>query len=124
MQVIIAARHFELTDSLRAHVEEQFGELDRYEPRISRVEVTLLEEKNRRDVEALASVDRGEPLHAEATAGDFRTAIDQARDRLARQLKKQRARHRDHQGPANGVPRTDAASRLDDEPPADAGPES
>lgn len=103
MQVIIATRHCDVSDALRRHVEEEFGSLDKFEPRISRVEVTLLEEKDRRDVEVLASVDGAGKLHAEAQAGDFRSAIDRARDRLTRQLKKQRSRDRDHQGPEKGA---------------------
>lgn len=104
MQIIIAARHFDVSDALRQHVEQEFGSLDKFEPRISRVEITLLQEKNRREVEVLASVDQAGTLHAEAEAGDFRTAIDRARDRLVRQLKKQRSRHRNHQGPEKGLP--------------------
>lgn len=104
MQIIIAARHFDVSDALRQHVEQEFGSLDKFHPRISRVEVTLLEEKNRRDVEVLASVDGGGTFHADAQAGDFRTAIDRARDRLARQLKKQRSRRKDHQKPERGRP--------------------
>lgn len=104
MQLILSFRHFEGSDPLRRHVEEEFGALDKYEPRISRIEVTLLEEKDRRDVEVLCSVDGGGTLHAEAQAGDFRTAVDQARDRLARQLKKIRSRHKDHQAPRDELP--------------------
>lgn len=103
MQLIVSARHFDLSDALRQHVHEEFGSLDKYESRVSRVEVTLLEEKNRRDVEVLCSVDGSGNVHAEAQAGDFRTAVDQARDRLVRQLKKIRSQHRDHQGPEDGI---------------------
>lgn len=103
MQLIVSSRHFDASDALLRHVEEQFGSLDKYESRVSRIEVTLLEEKDRRDVEALCIVQGGANLHAEAQAGDFRTAVDQARDRLARQLKKLRSQHRDHQGPPDGL---------------------
>lgn len=103
MQLIVSSRHFDASDALLQHVEEQFGALDKYESRISRIEITLLEEKNRRDVEALCIVEGGENLHADAQAGDFRTAVDQTRDRLARQLKKLRSQHRDHQGPPDGL---------------------
>jgi ribosomal subunit interface protein len=43
MQVIISARHFDVSDALRGLVEERFSRLDRFEERIGRVEVTLLE---------------------------------------------------------------------------------
>lgn len=115
MQLIVSARNFDLSDALRQHVDEQFGSLDKYEPRVSRIEVKLLEEKNRRDVEVLCRVDRSGDLHAEGEAGDFRTAIDQASDRLARQLRKVRSRHRDHQGPTNDVVEPGDVPDLTDE---------
>lgn len=99
MQVIVSARHFEVTDELRGVVESRFGKLTRFEPRLSRAEVALLEEKNRCEVEARVSVDRAGILHARGEAPDFRTAVDRAVDRLERQLKKQRSRRRDHQAP-------------------------
>lgn len=104
MQIIVAARHFDLSDNLKRHVREKFGDLDKYDDRVRKVEVTLTEEKNRRDVDVLASVDQAGQFHAEAEDGDFRTAIDTARDRLARQLKKKRSQQRDHQGPSDATP--------------------
>ncbi|MDP2497578.1 MAG: ribosome-associated translation inhibitor RaiA [Candidatus Palauibacterales bacterium] len=104
MQIIVAARHFDLSDNLKQHVRDKFGDIDKYDDRIRKVEVTLTEEKNRRDVDVLASVDRAGRIHAEAEDGDFRTAIDTARDRLARQIKRQRAQQREHQGPGDAPP--------------------
>lgn len=97
MQVIVSARHFDVTDELREVVESRFAKLVRYEPRVSRAEVTLLEEKNRCEVEASVSVDGGGPMHAHGEAEDFRTAVDRAVERLERQLKRHRSRRRDHQ---------------------------
>ena len=45
MDIAMTARHFELNDSLRQHVQSRFSRLDRYYGRTSRVEVTLTEEK-------------------------------------------------------------------------------
>lgn len=105
MQVIVSARHFEVTEELKRVVENRFAKLSRFEPRVSRAEVTLLEEKNRFEVEATVSVDRAGLLHAHGEASDFRTAIDRAVDKLQRQLKKSRSRRRDHQA----VPRAESA---------------
>lgn len=99
MQIVVSTRHGEISDRLRADAEEQFGKLSRYESRISRVEVTLSAEKNRWEVEVLASVDRAEPVHAHGEAGDAKSALDAAADRMVRQLKRLRSRHVDHQGP-------------------------
>lgn len=96
MQVIISARHFDVSDGLRQLVEERFSRLERFEERIGRVEVTLLEEKNRYEVEGDLSIDGRGSVHAHAEAPDFRTALDQVVAKLARQLKKGRSRYKDH----------------------------
>lgn len=99
MQVIISGRNIDVTDDLRRQIEEQFERLVRYEPRASRAEVTLWEEKQRSVAEAVLSVDRQPPVHGVARAAGFRTALDRLHDKLARQLKKRRGRRRDHRAP-------------------------
>ncbi|MFQ5888888.1 MAG: ribosome hibernation-promoting factor, HPF/YfiA family [Gemmatimonadota bacterium] len=100
MQVIVSARHFEVSDTLRSLIDERFSRLVRFEPRILRVEVTLLEEKNRCEVEAQLAISRADSIHAHAEASEFRTAIDRVIDKLSRQLKKSRSRRRDHKAVA------------------------
>jgi ribosomal subunit interface protein len=102
MKINVTARHFELSDSLRSHVETQLASLSRYHSRTSRVEVTLTEEKREKRVEARAFLDGEYDIHAEAVAGDFRTAVNRLSDRLARQLKRRRDRRVDHQAPRLG----------------------
>lgn len=110
MQIVIATRHGELSERQEEAVREQFGRLSRFESRISRLEVTLSEEKNHWEVEALASIDRAEPIHAHGEHAEVKTAIDRTVDRMARQLKKLRSRHVDHQGPGK-----DEALRVGEE---------
>lgn len=99
MEIVIAIRHGELSARQEEAVREQFGRLSRFETRVSRLEVTLSEEKNHWEVEALASIDRAEPVHAHGEHPEVKTAIDRTVDRMARQLKRRRSRHVDHQGP-------------------------
>lgn len=103
MQVIIATRHGDVSDRMEEQIREQMKRLSRFESRVSRVEVTLNREKNRWEVEGLAHVDRAEPVHAHAEGDDVQTVVDQMLDRLTRQLKRLRERHRDHRGPTKGV---------------------
>ena len=102
MKISMTARHFELSDALRTHVESRLAGLSRYNQRMSRVEVTLAEEKREKRVEARAAVDGDVNIHAEATAEDFRVAVDRVSDKLARQLKRRRDRRTDHQAPRLG----------------------
>jgi putative sigma-54 modulation protein len=76
MQIIISGRHVELADSLKDHIEERFSRLNRFDGNVTRIDVTLSEEKKRCRVEANASVRRGSGIHAGAEATDFRTAVD------------------------------------------------
>lgn len=99
MQLIISGRHTDITDDLRAQIDEQFERLGRYEPLATRAEITLTEEAKECVAEAVLSIDRRPQVHAEARAEAFRTALDRLHDKLARQLKKERARRRDHRAP-------------------------
>lgn len=99
MNISMTARHFEMSDGLRRHVEGQITRLERFNSRMSRVEVTLTEEKSGKLVEAHAAVDGDVDIHAEATAQDFRTAVNRVSDKLARQLKRRQDLRRDHQAP-------------------------
>jgi ribosomal subunit interface protein len=99
MDISMTARHFELNDSLREHVQNRLARLDRYNQRMSRLEVTLTEENRQKRVEALAAVDGDVDIHAEAVADDFRTAVNRVSEKLARQLKRRHERRRNHQAP-------------------------
>ncbi len=99
MQVIITARHTELPDQIREHIEEQFQRLSRFEPRASRSEVTLREEGGSCVVEAVVSIDGQAPVHGAAAGEMFRSATDRLIDKLTTQLKKVRSRRKDHRGP-------------------------
>lgn len=96
MQLVISGRHVELAESLREHMEERFNRLARFDESVSRIEVTLSEEKKRCMVEANVSVRRGTVIHAETEASDFRTAVDRTYEKLSRQLKSRREKARDH----------------------------
>ncbi len=104
MQLIISTRHTQLSDRLREAIEEQFERLERFEPRITRADVTLLEEKNRCEAEARLSIARAGQLHAHAEAADFRSAVDALVSKLSRQLKRQRSRSREHKVPEKEEP--------------------
>lgn len=99
MHLILTARHFTLPEDLRAFVEERLERLERYESRASRAEVTLTQDKNGIEAEALISVDRAERVHARARAGDARSAVDRLVQKLSVQLRRRHDRHHEHQAP-------------------------
>ncbi|MCL7972298.1 MAG: ribosome-associated translation inhibitor RaiA [marine benthic group bacterium] len=95
MQIIISARHVELTDSLKEYIEERFSRLSRFDERVSRIDVTVTEEKKRCRVEANVSRGKRPPAHASAETPDFRSSVDRVQEKLTRQLKSRREKTRD-----------------------------
>lgn len=99
MQLIITGRHCDVDAELRDVFQTRFENLQRFEPRVSRVEVTVTQVKRGFEVEAEASVDRAARVHARAEAEEMRTALDRVVERLGRQLRRQHGRHHEHRAP-------------------------
>lgn len=99
MNVIVTARHCDLSDDMREAIDRQFENLLRFEPRASRAEVTLTGRKNGFDAEALVSVDGARGVHGRADAADLKAAVDGLAQKLAVQLRRRREKRRDHQAP-------------------------
>ena len=99
MKVQITTRHCDVSDDLREHTQAQIDKLSRYDPRVGSADVTYTEEKHTRKVDVVVHIDGAEAVVAQAEDRDFRTALDQAIDRLVRMLKRERQRHRDHSAP-------------------------
>ncbi len=81
MQLVIRGKNLEITESLRAMVEDKFAKLDRYLDNLTEVDVELTYEKtrtvegrNHADVSLLA--DGALILRAEANGVDMRAALD------------------------------------------------
>lgn len=102
MRVQIAARRCEVPDSVRARAEEQMNKLTKYDPRISAAQVVFEVERHRKKVEGIVSVDGGSPLVAAGESDEFRLAVDQMSDRLARMLRRRRSQITDHQSTPRG----------------------
>ena len=100
MEIRISSRHMTLPEPLRARAEELLSKLDKYDPRVSVVDVVFVEEKNSRKVEGIVHIDRSEPIIATGEGEDFNEALSQVNDRLARQLRKLRSQKKDHRAPS------------------------
>jgi len=100
MRVQISARHCEVPDIVLSRTEEHVGKLIKYERRLSGAEVTFEVEKHLKKVEAILTVDGGEPVIAGAEGHEFREAVDLMVDRLAKILRRRRSHLKDHKGPS------------------------
>lgn len=102
MKVIVSARDYDLTETLRELVERRCERLARYEPKAKRAEVHISGEGSGCRADAQVSIDGSGGVHASAVAPDPRSALDQMVQKLARQLRKNHSRRRDHKAKARG----------------------
>ncbi len=104
MRVQIAARHCDVPATVLSRTEEQLQKLSRYDPRVSGADVVFEVEKHLKKVEAVVKVDREEPVVAGGEGVEFREALDQMVDRLAKILRRRRSQKKDHYRPATSEP--------------------
>ena len=89
MQISISGHQLDITDALKSYVTEKLDRIERHAEHITKVEVTLTIEKQRRKAEGNIHV-AGADVHASAEHEDMYAAIDAMADKLDRQLVKHR----------------------------------
>jgi putative sigma-54 modulation protein len=87
MNIVVTARHLELTPALREYAEQKVRKFDRYFSHISEVDVTLTAEKNRHKADVLIKAN-GMLIQAEGATTEIYSAIDEVVEKLERQIKK------------------------------------
>jgi ribosomal subunit interface protein len=96
MEFVLIGRGERVARRLRQVTEHKLARLERIEPRITRLEVEVIAEKNPRRggihrVEAVAAAPR-KSYRAHAEAKDVETALDVVAERLERQIRDHRER--------------------------------
>jgi putative sigma-54 modulation protein len=92
MRVTITGRHFDLTDALKARIEEKLAKLERFSLRIPEAHVTLAVEKYRHKAEIVLHVNHSVMTSKEESA-DMYVSVDAAIDKLQRMLRKYKTKH-------------------------------
>lgn len=87
MNIIITGRHLELTENLKDYVKQKIKKFKKYLNNISEVAITLSVEKYRHKTEILLKVN-GVMIQAEGITGEMYSSIDDAVEKLGRQIKK------------------------------------
>lgn len=95
MDIKITARHFELTDALRDYAQKEVFTLKRYFDHLIRGHMILSVEKYRQAVELVIHV-WGTDLASRAESADMYSAIDEVVEKMERQIKRYKAKLRDH----------------------------
>ena len=122
MDVVVKARHCNVSDAFRAYVDEKITRLEKLNDRVIRVEVEVSAERNKRQHDQASRVEitlrtKGPVVRAEAAAEDKLAAFDMALDKLMAQLRRAADRKRVHRGQRSPRSLHDAAAELplDDE---------
>ena len=98
MQVNLSGHHVEVTDSMRAYVEEKLARLERHFDHLTNVQVILSVEKLEQKAEATLHLAGGGDVHAMAIDEDMYAAIDALIDKLDRQVLKHKEKLKSHRG--------------------------
>ena len=115
MKITISGRNVELTDGLRAAVEEKLGKLDKYFTDEATANVTLSVSKDRQKIEVTIPV-KGHIIRSEQVSNDMYVSIDLVEEVIERQIK--RYRHKlieRHQSGGGGYFQDDFVDRESDD---------
>ncbi len=122
MDLVLRGRGVRITDQMRGKIEHKLSKVGRLDPRVQRLEVEIIEEKNPRingnhRVEVAADTPR-RVFRAQGSGHDVESALDEVVERLERQITSYWGRLRDRRraGPGPATPRVQAP------PPGAQGP--
>ncbi|MFO7895558.1 MAG: ribosome-associated translation inhibitor RaiA [Candidatus Cloacimonadales bacterium] len=96
MQISITARHFDLTDAIRDHIEGEMERIGKYFHHIISAQFVLKLEKDRNYAEVILHVPKNS-IATEAEEDNMYLAIDNAIDKAEKKLKKLKGKWDDHQ---------------------------
>lgn len=96
MKLNITTRHYpEMTDALRAEVEERMAKLEHFFDRILEARVILTGEKHRHQAEMAVHLPRGKRLTAKEVSTSMESAVDMAAKKIESQVKKFKEKRQD-----------------------------
>ncbi|MBC8385365.1 MAG: ribosome-associated translation inhibitor RaiA [Candidatus Cloacimonetes bacterium] len=96
MQITITARHFDLTNAIRDHIEDATEKLSKYFDHIINVHFILALDNNRNKAEMILNIPKSN-LKSEASEKDMYLTIDDAVEKMEYQIKKLKGKWSNHQ---------------------------
>ena len=98
MEFKISGRHVEITQPIHAYAQKKTERVHRHFDRVQEVSVVIDKHDREYDVEVIVDVEHHEPFIAHHREGDLYACLDQAVDKLERQLTdhKEKLRNRKH----------------------------
>lgn len=104
MQIHVTARHVEVTDDVREHIETKAGKLPRFYDRIHEIEVILDHESEQFTAEIIVRTDQRHTFVAKETGPDTFVLIDVITEKLERQLIRHKEKQRSHKHDGKAEP--------------------
>jgi putative sigma-54 modulation protein len=95
LQIRVTGRHVEVEPKVKQYAEEKLGRLVRFFNRVTSVELLLESTKETQRAELVAHMEHNAPVVGHADKPDVITAIDEALEKVERQLKKHKEIVRD-----------------------------
>jgi len=95
MQINLTGHHIDLTDSMKAYVNEKMSKLERHFDQVTDTHVILTVEKQGHKAEATVHMS-GNNVFADCIDDDMYAAIDGLVDKLDRQVKKHKEKLKNH----------------------------
>lgn len=92
MNIMVSGKNLDVTAGLRDHVEKKVGKIARYFNNPLEAQVTMQTERGRHIVEITMPAAAGLILRAEVASNDMYASVDQAVDKLERQIRKYKTR--------------------------------
>ena len=105
MRLSVTGRHIEITGSMKQYAEDKARKLTKFYDRIEMIEVVIDRESVRYRVEMVVRTDHRHTFVGQVDAGEFYEAIDLVVDKLERQLKKHKEKHRNRKHLAKPGPK-------------------
>ena len=101
MRIQVSAIHFSLGDSFRTHAEERLASaVSKYTERAVDASMTFAKDGQEYQADASAHLGSGLMVQAQGRGGDVRASLDQALERLEKQLRRYKRRVTDHRSNA------------------------
>lgn len=114
MRITISGRNIELTDGLKAAVEDKIGKLEKYFTPDTDVFVTLSVEKERQKIEVTIPVP-GHIIRSEQVSNDMYVSIDLVEEIIERQLRKYKNKLVDQQQTAASLSKAFVEEEIHDD---------
>ncbi|MBT3198748.1 MAG: ribosome-associated translation inhibitor RaiA [Phycisphaerales bacterium] len=99
MNIVIEARHMEVTDSIRDYIETKAEKLPKYYDNIHSIEVTLDMEADQPMSEIIVHGGKKTTFVASTRNEDMYACVDQSLHKIAEQLRRHKDRVRGHHAP-------------------------